>query len=122
MRISDWSSDVCSSDLPVRRARHHPDRPPRRLSRLVAGGAARGQPRDLSCGECRHQSRRLADRSPSRGPTGPRRREDRGMILLTDQLRKTLRTQSIIRTMTAQREWEETEPCPGAKVLNTIGK
>src|SRR3546814_14854586 len=24
MRISDWSSDVCSSDLPLRRCRHGP--------------------------------------------------------------------------------------------------
>src|SRR3546814_15558088 len=25
MRISDWSSDVCSSDLAARRQHHHPD-------------------------------------------------------------------------------------------------
>src|SRR3546814_2786101 len=81
MRISDWSSDVCSSDL----------------------------------------SRRLAARSPSRGPTGPRRREDRGMILLTDELRQTLRTNAIIREMHAQREWPEPDPCPVVKFFNPLG-
>src|SRR3546814_6247164 len=28
MRISDWSSDVCSSDLPLRHQHHPPDAPP----------------------------------------------------------------------------------------------
>src|SRR3546814_14448496 len=46
MRISDWSSDVCSSDLPCggsgRRARSHPSgfRPPRRSRRRSSADRA----------------------------------------------------------------------------------
>src|SRR3546814_17722624 len=46
MRISDWSSDVCSSDLLWRECRAAPARSPKRLSRLehhrefVADGSA----------------------------------------------------------------------------------
>src|SRR3546814_19810776 len=48
MRISDWSSDVCSSDLARAHRRHGTpgpvDRPGRRLSRAAHGaGAERGQ-------------------------------------------------------------------------------
>src|SRR3546814_2264958 len=40
MRISDWSSDVCSSDLLLRRRRQHaqPRRDPRTLSRETRRG------------------------------------------------------------------------------------
>src|SRR3546814_3107091 len=44
MRISDWSSDVCSSDLPARRGnralaaqRRHADHPPRQQGGRQAG-------------------------------------------------------------------------------------
>src|SRR3546814_18545260 len=54
MRISDWSSDVCSSDLPARSDRHrHAHRPAR--PRPLAGAAAR----------------RCAGRPPSQGRTEP---------------------------------------------------
>src|SRR3546814_8675284 len=40
MRISDWSSDVCSSDLPARwqSSRGPTQRPPRRLLRHMSAG------------------------------------------------------------------------------------
>src|SRR3546814_9107666 len=40
MRISDWSSDVCSSDLPGLRAKDHGSRPDRGRGRRVRGAAA----------------------------------------------------------------------------------
>src|SRR3546814_11561581 len=59
MRISDWSSDVCSSDLPEgartaeRRAAAEPE-PDRRERRRLGGDAVRGQRRDR-CGAIRLQ-------------------------------------------------------------------
>src|SRR3546814_1453438 len=55
MRISDWSSDVCSSDLQWRRRR------------IAAGGAgtnafvSRGECRPASAPDCRAGTRRRAD-------------------------------------------------------------
>src|SRR3546814_3818998 len=43
------------------------------------------------------------------------------MILLTDELRQTLRTNAIIREMHAQREWPEPDPCPVVKFFNPLG-
>src|SRR3546814_13415600 len=43
MRISDWSSDVCSSDLDMLPVPHRPTTPPRRIGlfgRLIYGNAA----------------------------------------------------------------------------------
>src|SRR3546814_19349263 len=37
MRISDWSSDVCSSDLPLRRCRHGPAGRRRAPGRRMSG-------------------------------------------------------------------------------------
>src|SRR3546814_17084618 len=42
MRISDWSSDVCSSDLAERGRRRRADRDPRRAARLPSTGAPGG--------------------------------------------------------------------------------
>src|SRR3546814_2411173 len=50
MRISDWSSDVCSSDLPERRVRRRPrdgDGPARRLHRERARSGRSDAPRAL---------------------------------------------------------------------------
>src|SRR3546814_8820845 len=99
MRISDWSSDVCSSDLPDHRhpgrldSGHHPvglrveqpvqPRPPRRDDG-VASGAARRAARFLACSaRARHRA--------------PRRRIDRR----TDAARSeehTSELQSLMRT------------------------
>src|SRR3546814_9765107 len=59
MRISDWSSDVCSSDLAARR------RPLTRLrpgDRLAEGSAAGGLPADPPAGLCRARLRALGGR------------------------------------------------------------
>src|SRR3546814_4354367 len=45
MRISDWSSDVCSSDLLVQRVRGIDDRGPRRLLEAQVGIAERDMQR-----------------------------------------------------------------------------
>src|SRR3546814_5203949 len=42
MRISDWSSDVCSSDLPVGMDLHHAHRTGRRARAALQGEAAAG--------------------------------------------------------------------------------
>src|SRR3546814_14845859 len=60
MRISDWSSDVCSSDLAGSASFHHPDR-----VRLEAWSAAPGQ------------MRRRDGRAIRRPAPGDRRRSDR---------------------------------------------
>src|SRR3546814_14832572 len=49
MRMSDWSSDVCSSDLPARRHGDAPERPRGDL-RALAGGE---EGREALCGEAR---------------------------------------------------------------------
>src|SRR3546814_10393193 len=54
MRISDWSSDVCSSDLPGRLAAH----------------------RHLAIGEARLRPPRAYLRTPGEGPADARRRGD----------------------------------------------
>src|SRR3546814_19010260 len=43
------------------------------------------------------------------------------MILLTDEVRQTLRTNAIIREMHAQREWPEPDPCPVVEFFNPLG-
>src|SRR3546814_9703664 len=72
MRISDWSSDVCSSDLPcaafvvvtvfglrAQRARHRFDHLVGRLAEQeVAGGAARRDEGESFAGQCEMNSRR----------------------------------------------------------------
>src|SRR3546814_12449598 len=40
MRISDWSSDVCSSDLPLSRAAYHERRTNQKLRGILAGNLA----------------------------------------------------------------------------------
>src|SRR3546814_10769876 len=71
MRISDWSSDVCSSDLRRGRLRHHLE--PRRLSRM---SPAPETVRGFFYGENSHDnthrhppdlSRRASDRDRRRG-------------------------------------------------------
>src|SRR3546814_7999125 len=57
MRISDWSSDVCSSDLRAQPGRLHPGRPVRRVGFAavqLAGTRRRAQP----------DRRELQDRGP----------------------------------------------------------
>src|SRR3546814_3593719 len=44
MRISDWSSDVCSSDLDLADARASADRKERRSARLSGAGGCADQP------------------------------------------------------------------------------
>lgn len=43
------------------------------------------------------------------------------MILLTPDLRQTLRTNAILREMHAAREWPEPDPCPVVKFFNPLG-
>src|SRR3546814_11052392 len=58
MRISDWSSDVCSSDLPPSRRRRSPCRPPCRT--YSRAGRRTSAPRPA------YGDRRAADRSEER--------------------------------------------------------
>src|SRR3546814_8638111 len=69
MRISDWSSDVCSSDLCVRRAR--PRRQPgidRRAARRIDDDEKGDQRRDEQFGQCgdAHPSASVSYATPSR--------------------------------------------------------
>src|SRR3546814_14460287 len=59
MRISDWSSDVCSSDLAIPTVRPGTPPPPARPSRAWAGTGSPGSPaaptagrRSRGCGSC----------------------------------------------------------------------
>src|SRR3546814_15378447 len=67
MRISDWSSDVCSSDLKVRKApdEGRPDSPSPAKREKVAQSAGWGparQPFSCEAGERGHKAPRLAER------------------------------------------------------------
>src|SRR3546814_4096225 len=67
MRISDWSSDVCSSDLHPRR--HHAARLPRpgRRTGLFRAGAERVRPRRRPLPELRPAAEAGADRPAGDG-------------------------------------------------------
>src|SRR3546814_11560487 len=72
MRISDWSSDVCSSDLLLRRRRQHaqPRRDPRTLSRKTRSGRQDRKyevPRPRALARAGEQLERACGRS-RRGP------------------------------------------------------
>lgn len=43
------------------------------------------------------------------------------MILLTDELRQTLRTNAVLREMHQRRELPEPDPCPVVKFFNPLG-
>src|SRR3546814_15911348 len=77
MRISDWSSDVCSSDLISRATDRERERVPRNRGRSFAGGAMRPSSstaydrRDRGCGifelcVCDQRQRRGQSRSEER--------------------------------------------------------
>src|SRR3546814_16758851 len=59
MRISDWSSDVCSSDLCVEQARRVPRHGPDRVDRIVAHGPVH-RPWCAGPDAVRHRAGRLA--------------------------------------------------------------
>src|SRR3546814_1392990 len=60
MRISDWSSDVCSSDLCRIRARNDPGAPARRHRHSQAAGRLSGKKKSLSDGMVAELMHRVA--------------------------------------------------------------
>src|SRR3546814_3278928 len=83
MRISDWISDVCSSDLadPRRRGDRHVA-PPRRAADDAAGGARGARTRGRRAhARAQHRQRRIAARVRAAGrnrPSLPRRARGTG--------------------------------------------
>src|SRR3546814_9417829 len=61
MRISDWSSDVCSSDLARRRLAVEQELEGRRLTREQVVGVRHGHEFDALAGRLEQRRRRLAD-------------------------------------------------------------
>src|SRR3546814_9434185 len=91
MRISDWSSDVCSSDLDLPRCE-------------------RGQ-----------QGRRLVARPAPRRTESAGQGEDRSMILLTPELRYALRANDIARRAADRDGKSAPNPVPVVKLFNPVG-
>src|SRR3546814_1273510 len=59
MRISDWSSDVCSSDLATHLVMENPDSQPRK--RLIAGAPVRRTARHVRVCATQYDQRRIAN-------------------------------------------------------------
>src|SRR3546814_9841748 len=105
----------------MRCARHRADRAARRLHRCMAGGAARGQPRDLPRCERGQQGRRLVARPAPRRTGSAGQGEDRSMILLTPELRYALRANDIARRAADRDGKSAPNHVPVVKLFNPVG-
>src|SRR3546814_18961444 len=89
MRISDWSSDVCSSDLRVDALLHFADADPRKLASLAGGDVV-----SLADQDARHRSARnsLGNRPGRRRWTHPQSQRRPLLVLELDPARLHPRT------------------------------
>src|SRR3546814_10832872 len=87
----------------------------------MAGGAARGQPRDLPRCERGQQGRRLVARPAPRRTGSAGQGEDRSMILLTPELRYALRANDIARRAADRDGKSAPNPVPVVKLFNPVG-
>src|SRR3546814_6329847 len=100
MRISDWSSDVCSDLRPSKGWSHDPPRPRRPSPARARGAAARGRQRDA-------RYRRDAQRSGRAGPNGRHDHRDRRSEEHTSELQSLMRISYAVFCLKKKKNYTE---------------